>query len=101
MARLSRVISKNKGDGEREREGEEKTDLVSRKNNREREREIKSKWESNPRRERNDGEKRLEGRTGGGGNARVATRFLFRGRSWHLESSRGLPRCKHLACVVT
>lgn len=37
MARLSRVISKNKGDEKRGGE-EEKADLVSRKNKRERER---------------------------------------------------------------
>lgn len=98
MARLSRVISKNKGDGKRGGE-EKKADLVSRKNKRERERErraIKSKWESNP----GESTAKRRGRKGSE-ETRVATRFLFRGRSWHLESSRGLPRCKHLACVVT
>lgn len=42
MARLSRVISKNKGDGKRGG-GEKKIDLVSRKNKREREREARDK----------------------------------------------------------
>lgn len=43
MARLSRVISKNKGDEKRGGGEEKKADLVSRKNKREREREARDK----------------------------------------------------------
>lgn len=93
MARLSRVISKNKGDGKGG--GGEGRPRLEEEQERER-RAIKSKWESNP----GESTAKRRGRKGSE-ETRVATRFLFRGRSWHLESSRGLPRCKHLACVVT